>query len=464
MVLATLGAMKRIRHDGVMDVWLLDEGNDPDVRRLCEEIGVKHFSRKGIERWNQPTGEFKSRTKHGNHNSWREHRAADYDVVAQMDPDHVPFPHFLERTLGYFSDPDTGFVVAPQVYGNMVASFVARGSAQTSYMFHAVTQRGGNKFGAPILIGTNHLYRPSTFAVIGGYQDSIIEDHLTAMVIYANKNPETGNHWKGVYTPDVLAVGEGPTTYSDWFSQQKRWAYGIWEVIRQHSFTVIPQMPLRSQRISFATLQTHYPFTGLAWLAGIFLFSLYLFGGVSVTQLPVLVWSGLFAANTLLGFALFQMMARFNLAEHERKSWNLTGMALDLITGPVFCAAALAQLAGRPLVYVVTAKGTASTGDTWRTFRPHLLWTAISVAGIGVGLALGHDYPTLYFWAALTALICLAPVVQVAITRAKGKAPDPALHALPGTTHADEWADTVQHELLPVEPELEPVVAGRHAR
>jgi cellulose synthase (UDP-forming) len=108
MVLATLGAMKRIRHDGVMDVWLLDEGNDPEVKRRCEAMGVKHFSRKGIERWNQPTGEFKSKTKHGNHNSWREHLAADYDVVAQMDPDHVPFPHFLERTLGYFSDPDTG--------------------------------------------------------------------------------------------------------------------------------------------------------------------------------------------------------------------------------------------------------------------------------------------------------------------------------------------------------------------
>jgi cellulose synthase (UDP-forming) len=413
LVLATLQAMKNIRHNGLLDVWLLDEGDSPEVQRRCEAIGVRHFSRKGVDRWNQAEGPFKRKTKHGNHNSWREEHASHYDVVAQMDPDHVPFPHFLERTLGYFSDPDVGYVVAPQVYGNMHESFVARGSAQMSYMFHGVTQRGGNKFGAPILIGTNHLYRPSTFAVIGGYQDSIIEDHLTAMVVFANKNPETDNYWKGVYTPDVLAVGEGPATYSDWFSQQKRWAYGIWQVIRQHSFTVIPKMPLRSQRVSFALLQTHYPFAGLSWLGGIFLFSLYLIGGISVTQLPVLVWSLLFVANTVMGFALFQLMARFNLAEHERSSWNLTGLALDMITGPFFCAAAAAQLVGRPLVYVVTAKGSAATGDTWRTFRPHLLWLAVSAAAIAVGVLSGHDYPTLYLWALLTVVICGGPMMHV---------------------------------------------------
>ena len=149
LVANTLRAMTRLRHTGTLDVWLLDEGDSLEVKAMCEAIGVKHFSRKGIERWNQPDGPFRSKTKHGNHNSWREHHAADYDVVAQMDPDHVPFPHFLERTLGYFADADIGFVVAPQVYGNINESFVARGAAQMSYIFHGVTQRGGNKFGAP---------------------------------------------------------------------------------------------------------------------------------------------------------------------------------------------------------------------------------------------------------------------------------------------------------------------------
>ncbi|MBW8766204.1 MAG: glycosyltransferase [Geodermatophilales bacterium] len=414
LVMTTLRAMRRIRHDGVLDVWLLDEGNDPEVRRRCRELGVRHFSRNGRPEWNQPSGEFRARTKHGNHNSWRAVHELEYDVVAQMDPDHVPFPNFLERTLGYFADPDVAFVVAPQVYGNLEESFVARGAAELAYLFHGVIQRGGNGHDAPLLIGTNHLYRPAAFRQIGGYQDCIIEDHLTSMVVYTAVNERTGRNWKGVYTPDILAVGEGPATYSDFFSQQKRWAYGIWEIARRHSPALLPRMLTRRQRWSFVALQTHYPTSAIVWVGGISLSALYLLGGVTVTHLPLLQWGVLFGANLLLGVAFTIGMRRFNLVEHERRSWGLAGLLLELLTAPVYVAAAAAQLCGRPLVYVVTAKGSAATGDTWRTFRPHLLWLGVAATSILAGLLLHHDYPTLYVWAALTALTCLAPLGHVA--------------------------------------------------
>lgn len=413
LVFTTLRAMKRIRHDGVLDVWLLDEGNDPEVRRRCKEIGVRHFSRRGVEAWNQPTGAFKARTKHGNHNAWRSRHELEYDVVAQMDPDHVPFPNFLERTLGYFTDPDTAFVVAPQVYGNQDESFVARGAAELAFVFHGVIQRGGNGHQAPLLIGTNHLYRPRAFNQIGGYQDCIIEDHLTSMVIYTTVNPATGGNWKGVYTPDVLALGEGPATYSDFFSQQKRWAYGIWEILRQHSPRLFPRMRTKQQRLAFLALQSHYPATAIAWVGGVFLSMLYLVGGVTVTQLPMPVWGGLFAANVLLGVYFNAYLRRFNLVEHERRSWGLAGMALELVTAPIYVMAAVAQLTGRPLVYVVTAKGAAASFDDIRTFRPHLAWAAVAASAMVGGIALHHVYPALFIWAGLTVVISLAPVAQL---------------------------------------------------
>src|SRR5215207_3517242 len=320
LVMATLRAMTRIRHDGTLDVWLLDEGDDPEVRRRCAELGVRHFSRKGRPEWNQVSGQFRAKTKHGNHNAWRSQNEHQYDVVAQMDPDHVPFPNFLERTLGYFADPDVAFVVAPQVYGNLKESFVARGAAELAYIFHGIIQRGGNGHDAPLLIGTNHLYRPAAFAQIGGYQDCIIEDHLTSMVVYTAVNEATGRNWKGVYTPDVIAVGEGPATYSDFFSQQKRWAYGIWEIVRQHSGRVFPRMRTRQQRLSFFALQTHYPTTAIAWVGGVTLWALYLLGGATVTHLPVLQWGILFGANLVAGLVFSFCMRRFNLVEHERSS------------------------------------------------------------------------------------------------------------------------------------------------
>jgi cellulose synthase (UDP-forming) len=313
MVMRTLRAMQRIRHNGPMDVWLLDEGNDPDVRRRCEAIGVRHFSRKGHPEWNQPSGEFRAKTKAGNHNAWRAVHENEYDVVAQMDPDHVPHANFLERTIGYFADPDTGFVVAPQAYGNQSESFVARGAAEMAYLFHGVTQRGGNGLASPMLIGTNHLYRPSCWHQIGGYQDSIIEDHLTSLTVCATVNPETGNHWQGIYTPDVLAVGEGPANYTDFFSQQKRWAYGIWEVIRYHSPRLLPKMHSNKQRLTFMTLQNHYPNTAIGWVCGISLTGFYLIGGVQVTRLPLVIWVALFVPGILNVFGFSHYLGRFNL-------------------------------------------------------------------------------------------------------------------------------------------------------
>jgi len=413
LVMTTLRAMKRIRHDGPLDVWLLDEGDDDEVRRRCEEIGVRHFSRKGHPGWNQPSGPFRARTKHGNHNAWRSAHEDEYDAVAQMDPDHVPYPNFLVRTLGYFADPDTAFVVAPQVYANVTESFVARGAAELAYIFHGIMQRGGNGHGAPLLIGTNHLYRPAAFAQIEGYQDCIIEDHLTSMVVYGAVNPATGNHWQGVYTPDIVAVGEGPATYTDFFSQQKRWAYGIWEIARRHSAALMPRMPRLSQRLSFFALQSHYPTTAMSWVIGVVLSACYLAGGVAVTRVPVLVWGVLFAANIVVGLLFFEFIQRFNLVEHERRSWGLTGMVLELIAAPIYVAAAAAQLAGRPLAYVVTAKGAAASTDTWRTFRPHLGWAAVAGASLLSGWLLHHTYPSLYLWAGVTLLISITPVVHV---------------------------------------------------
>jgi len=53
----TLEAMLRITYAGNVDVWILDEGDDPAVREVCARLGVRHFSRKGIARYNQERGQ-----------------------------------------------------------------------------------------------------------------------------------------------------------------------------------------------------------------------------------------------------------------------------------------------------------------------------------------------------------------------------------------------------------------------
>jgi hypothetical protein len=63
LVRPTLEAALQIDYDGPLDVWLLDEGDDDAVKQMCAELGVHHFTRRGIERWNQRAGAFKAKTK-----------------------------------------------------------------------------------------------------------------------------------------------------------------------------------------------------------------------------------------------------------------------------------------------------------------------------------------------------------------------------------------------------------------
>ena len=403
----TLRKMLQVAYCGTVDVWILDEGDDPAVKAMASRLGVNHFSRKGRPEYNQPEGEFRSRTKAGNHNAWRAEHEHDYDVVAQMDPDHVPMPHFLERTLGYFRDPDVAFVVAPQVYGNMYDNWIAHGASVQQFFFSGVVERGGNGLDAPLLIGTNHLYRPAAWAQIGGYQDSIIEDHLTSMRIHGTVNPATGRKWKGVYTPDVLAIGEGPTSWRDYFSQQKRWSYGIWEILLRRR-AARSGLSAR-QSLMYGCVQFYYPSVAMSLLLGSVATALYMLFGVASIQLDSLTWLGLWSLSLGSWFVLWFWLRRFNLAEHERVEVGMPGMALALFAGPLYVAAAVAAILRRPLAYAVTAKGKLASGESVATFRLHLWWAAAAATLLGASFVLDHDYLALRVWSAVPLVAGLAP-------------------------------------------------------
>ncbi|UFN91953.1 glycosyltransferase family 2 protein [Micromonospora aurantiaca] len=404
----TLRRLREIVYCGHVDVWILDEGDDPAVRAMAARLGVRHFTRKGRPEYNRPGGEFRARTKSGNHNAWRAEHEHRYDVVANVDPDHVPLPNFLERTLGYFRDPDVAFVVTPQVYGNMHQNFVAHGASVQQYLYNGLIARGGNGLDAPLLTGTGHLYRPAAWRTIGGYQDSIIEDHLTSIRVHAAVNPATGNRWKGVYTPDVVALGEGPTSWADYFNQQKRWAAGICEILLRRELRTPRDLPSR-RRWQYRLLQFYYPSVAVSLLLGNAATALYLLTGVDAGRLDPQVWATLWGSTIGTWFLLWLWLRRFNIAPHEREEVGMAGMALALFAGPVYVAAAVGALLRRKLGFVVTAKGALRTVESPRTFRLHLCWALAAAGLLAASFALDHDYPLLRVWPALTLLTGLAP-------------------------------------------------------
>ncbi|CAM5579923.1 glycosyltransferase family 2 protein [Streptomyces fumanus] len=425
MVRATLEGATRLTHDGTLDVWLLDEGDDERARALCAELGVKHFTRRGVPEWNQDSGVHKARTKHGNYNAWIAMHGDAYDFFASVDTDHVPLPNFLERMLGYFRDPDVAFVVGPQVYGNY-HNPVTKAAESQQFLFHALIQRAGNRYRAPMFVGTNNVVRVCAVKQVGGLYDSITEDMATGFEIHRHRNPATGRHWESVYTPDVLAVGEGPASWTDFFTQQMRWSRGTYETLLKQYWKAPFRMPA-GRLLSYSLMLVYYPMTAVNWFLGILSCVLFLWFGASGTEVAASVWLMLYSDAAALQVGLYLWNRRHNVSPHEpRGSGGLAGMAMSALSAPIYLKSFTEALLRRPSRFVVTPKGGDASPDRLLTFRIHLSWAALLIASLTASAVLDHTHVAMRTWAFLATAISLAPVGVWAAGRLRDRrAPGP---------------------------------------
>ncbi|MHC5905451.1 glycosyltransferase family 2 protein [Streptomyces sp. S6] len=409
MVRATLEGAVRIHHRGPLDIWLLDEGDDEQAKALCAELGVRHFTRHGVPEWNRPKGVHKARTKHGNYNAWIAAHGDDYDLFASVDTDHVPHPDFLERMTGYFRDPDVAFVVGPQVYGNY-HNPVTKAAESQQFLFHALIQRAGNRYRAPMFVGTNNVVRIAAVKQIGGLYDSITEDMATGFELHRRRNPVTGRKWRSVYTPDVLAVGEGPASWTDFFTQQLRWSRGTYETLFKQYWKAPFTMP-PGRLFSYTMMLVYYPMTAVNWFLGIVSCVLFLWFGASGTQVAASVWLMLYSDAAALQIGLYLWNRRHNVSPHEPEgSGGLAGMGMSALSAPIYLKSFGAALLRRPSRFVVTPKGGDASADRLMTFRVHLFWAAVLIASLTASAVLGHTHAAMRTWAVLATAISLAPL------------------------------------------------------
>jgi cellulose synthase/poly-beta-1,6-N-acetylglucosamine synthase-like glycosyltransferase len=434
LVRPTLEAALKIRHEGQLDVWLLDEGDDDDVKRMCAELGVNHFSRRGVERWNQPSGVNKAKTKHGNYNAWLEAHGHEYEFMLGVDPDHVPLPNFAERLLGYFRDPDVAFVVGPQVYGNY-QGFVVRSAESQQFLFHSLLQRAGNRSRTPMLVGTNNAIRLAALRQVGGFQDSITEDMATSLAVHATRNADTSNRWTSVYTPDVVSVGEGPASFTDYFSQQDRWSRGTDEVLMGRFWRTAHRLGARGL-MHYALLTCYYPTAAVAWILGAVNAILYFSMGAGGVVVPAHVWLMLYVDAAALQVGLYLYNRRHNVSPHEKKgSAGIAGMLISALSAPIYAASLAAVMMRRSSGFVTTPKGDARTRDTVITFRKHLLWALVFGVPLAFSFVLGNHHASMRAWSIASLGVCLLPVAiwrfELRAQRAKAVEPEPEPLPLP---------------------------------
>jgi hypothetical protein len=380
MLMRTLVSMVKV--DYQHDTWLLDEGNDRQARALCARLGVRYFTRNGIECLNRKRGIFLAKSKGGNHNSWYVSHGRDYDFVAQVDSDFQVRSDFLTKTLGHFSNPRIAFVGTPQIYGNM-DNLISRGAACQTYLFYGPILRALSRRKMALLIGANHVIRVRALQQIGWYQGHLTEDLATGKRIHARG-------WQSVYVPLPLAVGEGPTTWAAYFNQQYRWATGCLHIF----FTQSPWLNARMRRAHalYYFLLEQYYLSGVSQALGVVLLMLYFAFGWRAANLqlgqalywyaPLLVWRQV----------VIFWLQRFNVRPTVERGVLWAGRLVTAAAIPIYFLAFVGVVRGKRVTFKTTPKGgnQGQEMDRLNVFAPHLAIAAILAAGLGLGILRGH--------------------------------------------------------------------------
>jgi cellulose synthase/poly-beta-1,6-N-acetylglucosamine synthase-like glycosyltransferase len=262
-----------------------------------------------------------------------------------------------------------------------------------------------------MLVGTNNAIRIDALHAIGGWSDSVTKDMATGLKLHARLNPATGRRWRSVYTPDVLAVGEGPSTWSDYFSQQLRWSRGTFDLLLGEFWRRV--FRLSPGRIVHYTLITaFYPSMAVGWVLGAVNAVLYLVFGAQGISVPPAAWLALYVDATAFQMWLYVRHRRYNVSPYEKEgSMGLHGMVMSVLASPMYASSLIAALLRRPARFVVTAKGASSSQDSLVTFRRHLQWAAILAGALTASVLLGYATPASCLWPAVSLLVCLIPGV-----------------------------------------------------
>lgn len=192
--------------------WLLDDGHDPNLAQLAKRLGVGYLTRRD-----------RKNAKAGNVNAALARTKGD--IIALFDIDHLPKPDYLERTVGYFAKPTIGFVQVMPTFANGGGhGFVAQAATETSFDFYNPTSLGMDGFDSVTKMGSNSLIRRSALESIGGYRPGLAEDLATSIALHAAG-------WRSRYVAEPLAPGLAPPDLAAWFTQQFKWARGVFEVL-----------------------------------------------------------------------------------------------------------------------------------------------------------------------------------------------------------------------------------------
>jgi cellulose synthase/poly-beta-1,6-N-acetylglucosamine synthase-like glycosyltransferase len=360
MIVETLTAIQAITYPH--ETYLCDEANDPYLRDVCTRLGIHHVTRTD-----------KRDAKAGNINNAL--RTSNGELCVVLDPDHVPFPDFLDPIVSHFDNPEIGYVQIVQAYKNHDESLIAKGAAQQTYQFYGPMMMTMNQYGTVLAIGANCTFRRTALESIGGHAAGLAEDMHTSMQLHAKG-------WKSVYVPAVLARGLVPSTLSAYYKQQLKWSRGVFDLY-VHVYPRLFAKFTWSQRIHYGTIPLHY-LSGFIFLINFLIPVLALVLGVSPMHFDLTDFV-LVSLPMVSCVILIRHFVQWWVMEDEERGFHVVGGLLMIGTWWIFILGVLYTISGKKIPYVPTPKD-GNEANNWPLNVPNIAVLTISLLAIGYGL------------------------------------------------------------------------------
>ena len=350
----TLMACRNIRYPHT--TYLLDDTQDPAFKEVAERNGAVWLELVGLPG-----------AKAGKVNKALQMTREDFILI--LDPDHIPFPEFLDHTLGYFADEKVGFVQVSQAYYNQYRSFTARGAAEQTYTFYGPSQMGLFGLGSSVAIGANCTFRRKALESIGGHGIGLAEDLITSIRIHSKG-------WKSVYNPVVVSRGLVPEDFGSFCKQQLKWSRGVFEV----GFVEMPRLFNKLtllQKLSYFTIGTYYLVGVTSFFFSLLPFLFFLTGilPAHMSFVEFLIRGSLVAIISIL---IYLYVQRWMCHPATEKGFHWRGMILKFATWPVFLLGFLLGVVNAEIPYIPTAKK-AVTGSFTPFARPLIIYAFLFI-------------------------------------------------------------------------------------
>lgn len=334
LVVDVLEAALRVR--GNCRVWLLDDGADPALARLAASSGAGYLSR--TERTNAKAGNINHALQH-----------TEGEIIVVFDVDHVPCPEFLERSIGYFNSEKTGFVQTMITFRAQPGFWVSQAAHESSFDFYNPTCLGMNARGCVTMMGSNSLIRRTALLSIGGYRPGLAEDLATSLQLHAFG-------WQSAYVAEPLASGLAPATIAAWFTQQLKWARGVFELLLNVFPRIITALT-PAQRLCYLVRMTKY-YIGIVFAVHLVATVSVLLGGDARQQQ---VFGAYLACATPLAVSDLMirqtaLMAWKHPTLHSTSIWR--AIALVFFSWPIYTLAWVMTILRLPLRFHATPKET----------------------------------------------------------------------------------------------------------